>query len=90
MAEHRTERVIEGEVRPGWSRSSVVAVVVVSFLLATIVGMTSADSRWVAGDGGDSSPPAVVGEVLAVALAAGLCILLGVLWVGMPRRTPAS
>jgi hypothetical protein len=58
-------------------------------MLAAVIGMTSADSPWVAGDGGDSSPPAVVGEVLAVALASGLCILLGVLWVGTPRRTQA-
>ena len=48
--------------------------------------MTSAASPWVAGDGGGSSPPAIVGEVLAVALAAGLCVLLGVLWVSTPRR----
>ena len=89
MSEHRTERVIEAELRPGWGRLPVAAVVILGFMLAAIVGMTSADSPWVAGDGGDSSPPAVVGEVLAVALASGLCILLGVLWVGTPRRTQA-
>ena len=89
MAEHRTERVIEAELRPGWGRLPVAAVVILGFMLAAVIGMTSADSPWVAGDGGDSSPPAVVGEVLAVALASGLCILLGVLWVGTPRRTQA-
>ena len=89
MAEHRTERVIEAAARPGWGRLPVAAVVIVSFLLAAVIGMTSAASPWVAGDGGGSSPPAIVGEVLAVALAAGLCILLGVLWVSTPGRTQA-
>ena len=81
--------MIEAELRPGWGRLPVAAVVILSFMLAAVIGMTSADSPWVAGDGGDSSPPAVVGEVLAVALASGLWILLGVLWVGTPRRTQA-
>jgi hypothetical protein len=90
MSEHRSERVIEGEVRPGWSRSSVVAVVVVSFLLATIVGMTSAHSPWLSGDSGQSSPPPYVGEVLAVGLAAGLCILVALIWIRMPRRTASK
>ena len=44
MSEHRSERVIEGEARPMWGRLPVAAVVVVSVLLAAIVGMTSADS----------------------------------------------
>jgi hypothetical protein len=64
--------------------------VVVSFLLAAIVGMTSAASPWLPADGGDSSPPAIVGEVLAVALAAGLCILLGLIWIHTPRRSKAK
>ena len=90
MAEHRTERVIEATARPGWGRLPVAAVVIVGFLLAAVIGMTSAASPWVADDGGDPSPPAIVGEVVAVALAAGLCILLGVLWVSTPRRTQAK
>ena len=90
MSEHRSERVIEGEARPEWGRLPVAAVVVVSFLLAAIVGMTSAASPWLPGDGGHSSPPAIVGEVLAVALAAGLCILLGLIWIHTPRRSKAK
>ena len=90
MAEHRTERVIEATARPGWGRLPVAAVVIVCFLLAAVIGMTSAASPWVADDGGDPSPPAIVGEVVAVALAAGLCILLGVLWVSTPRRPQAK
>ena len=66
---------------PSGAGSPVVAVVVVGFLLAAIVGMASADSPWLSGDGSRSSPPAIVGQVLAVALAAGLCILLGVIWI---------
>ena len=89
MSEHRSERVIEGEARPEWGRLPVAAVVVVSFLLAAIVGMTSAASPWLPGDGGRSSPPAIVGQVLAVALAAGLCILLGLIWIHTPRRSKA-
>ena len=49
MSEHRSERVIEGEARPEWGRLPVAAVVIVGFLLAAIVGMTSAASPWVAG-----------------------------------------
>lgn len=90
MSEHRSECVIEGEARPQWGRLPVAAVVVVSFLLAAIVGMTSAASPWVPADGGDSSPPAIVGEVLAVAVAAGLCILLGLIWIHTPRRSKAK
>jgi hypothetical protein len=86
MSEHRNERVIEGAARPEWGRLPVAAVVIVSVLLAAIVGMTSADSPWLPGDGSQSSPPAIVGQVLAVALAAGLCILLGLIWIHTPRR----
>jgi hypothetical protein len=89
MNEPRSERVIEGEARPMWGRLPVAAVVVVSVLLAAIVGMTSADSPWVPGDGSQSSPPAIVGQVLAVALAAGLCVLLGLIWIHTPRRSKA-
>ena len=89
MTEHRSERVIEGEARPMWGRLPVAAVVVVSVLLAAIVGMTSADSPWVPGDGSQSSPPAILGQVLAVALAAGLCVLLGLIWIHTPRRSKA-
>ena len=61
------------------------AVVVMGFLLAAIVGMTSAASPWVAGDGSRASPPRIVGEVLAVALAVGLCILLALIWIHTPQ-----
>ena len=57
MSEHRSERVIEGEARPEWGRLPVAAVVVVSFLLAAIVGMTSAASPWVPATAAGSSPP---------------------------------
>jgi hypothetical protein len=90
MSEHRSERVIEREARPEWGRLPVAAVVIVSVLLAAIVGMTSADSPWLPGDGSQSSPPAIVGQVLAVALAAGLCILLGLIWIHTPRRSKAK
>ena len=50
--------MIEGEARAEWGRFPVAAVVVVSFLLAALIGMTSATSPWVPGDGGGSSPPA--------------------------------
>ena len=90
MSEHRSERVIEGAARPEWGRLPVAAVVIVSFLLAAIVGMTSAASPWLPGDGSQSSPPAIVGQVLAVALAAGLCILLGLIWIHTPRRSKAK
>ncbi len=90
MSEHRSERVIEGEGRPEWDRPPVVAVVVVGFLLAAIVGMASAASPWLSNDGGHSSPPAIVGQVLGVALAVGLCILLGVVWAGTPPRRKAK
>ena len=49
MSEHRSECVIEGAARPEWGRLPVAAVVIVGFLLAAIVGMTSAASPWVAG-----------------------------------------
>ena len=82
MSEHRSERVIEGEARPEWGRLPVAAVVVVGFLLAAIVGMTSAASPWVAGRRQPARRRrAIVGEVLAVALAAGLCILLALIWI---------
>jgi len=89
MSEHRIERVIEGEARPVWGRLPAVAIALVCFLLAAIVGMTSGASPWVAGDGPGTSPPPFVAEVVAVAVAAGLCILLGILWVSTPRRTQA-
>ena len=76
MSEHHSECVIEGEARPARGRPPLAAVVVVGLLLAAIVGMTSAASPWVAGDGNGASPPRIVTEVLALALAAGLCILL--------------
>ena len=90
MSEHRSERVIEGAARPEWGRLPVAAVVIVSFLLAAIVGMTSAASPWLPGDGGRPSAPAIVGQVLAVALAAGLCILLGLIWIHTPQRSKAK
>ena len=90
MSEHSSERVIEAERRPVWGRVPVAAVVVVSALLAAIVGMTSADSPWLPGDGSRSSPPAIVVQVLAVALAAGLCILLGVIWARTPPPGKAA
>jgi hypothetical protein len=62
---------------------------VLCVLLAAIIGMTSADSPWLPGDGSRSSPPAIVGQALAVALAAGLCILLGLIWIHTPRRGKA-
>jgi len=89
MSEHRSERVIEGAARPEWGRLPIAAVVIVGFLLAAIVGMTSAASPWLPGDGGRPSAPAIVGQVLAVALAAGLCALLGLIWIHTPQRRKA-
>ena len=89
MAEHRTERVIEAELRPGWGRLPVAAVVILGFLLASIVGMASAASPWLSADQGHSSPPAIVGEVLAVVFAAGLCVLVALMWINVPRRGKA-
>jgi hypothetical protein len=89
MSEYRTECVIEGVARPTWGRLPVAAVVVVGFLLAAIVGMTSAASPWISGEGSPPSPPAAVSQVLAVALAAGLCILLGLIWIDTPARSKA-
>lgn len=89
MSEHRSERVIEREARPEWVRLPVAVIVVVGFLFAAIVGITSASSPWLPGDGSDSSPPAIVGQVLAVALAGGLCVLLGLIWIHTPRRSKA-
>jgi hypothetical protein len=86
MSEYRSECVIEGVARPTGGRLPVAAVVVVGFLLAAIVGMTSAASPWISDDGSRPSAPAVVGDVLAVAIAAGLCILLGLIWINMPGR----
>jgi hypothetical protein len=86
MSEQRSERVIEGEARAEWGRLPVAAVVVVSFLLAAVVGMASSASPWLSGDGRRSSSPRIVGEVLAVALAAGLSILLALIWIQTPRR----
>jgi Domain of unknown function (DUF4129) len=90
MSEHRSERVIEGAVRPEWGRLPVAAVAIVSFLLAAIVGMTSASSPWLSGGGGRTSAPAIVGQVLAVGLAAGLSALIGLIWVSMPGRDKAK
>jgi hypothetical protein len=87
MMEHRSERVIEGERRPDWVRLPAAVVVVVTFLLAAIVGMTSADSPWLPGDGSHLSPPAIAGKVLVVGLAAGICVLVGLIWVNTPRRS---
>ena len=89
MSEHRSERVIEGAARPERGRLPVAVVVIVGFLLAAIVGMTSAASPWLPGDGGRPSAPAIVGQVLAVGLAAGLCVLLGLIWIHTPRRSKA-
>ena len=90
MSEHHSECVIEGEARPAWGRPPLAAVVTVGFLLAAIVGMTSAASPWVAGDGSGPSPPRIVTEVLALALATGLCILLALAWIHTPRRAKAK
>ena len=91
MSELRSERVIHGEERPNQGRSPVVAVVVVlGFLLAAIVGLASADSPWLPGDGSRSSAPAIVGDLLAVALAAGLCVLVALIWILTPRPTKAK
>jgi hypothetical protein len=89
MSEHRSECLIEGAARPERGRLPGAAVVIVSVLLAAIVGMTSADSPWLPGDGRRSSP-AIVGQVLAVGLAGGLCILLALIWIHTPRRSKAK
>ena len=86
MSEQRSERVIEGAARPELGRLAPAAVVILGFLLAAVVGMTSAASPWTSGDGSRSSPPRIVGEVLAVALAVGLCILLALIWIRTPAR----
>jgi hypothetical protein len=89
-SEHCSERVIQGESRPEWGRSRVAAVALLSFLLAAIVGLTSADAPWLSG-GGDRSPaPPIVGEVLALAVAASLCALVGIAWVQAPGRSRRS
>lgn len=90
MSEQRSERAIEGATGPEWGRFPVAAVGLVGFLLAAIVGLTSADSPWLTGDGGRPSTPAVVGQVLAVGLAAGLCAVLGLIWIHTPRRDRAT
>lgn len=89
MSEHRNEWVIQGDERV--ERGRLVAVVVVlGFLLASIVGMVSFDSPWLPDDGGRSSVPAAVGNALAVALAAGLCILAVLIWILPTPRSKAK
>ena len=90
MSEHRSERVIEGAARPERGPLPVAVVVIVGFLLAAIVGMTSAASPWLPGDGGRPSAPAIVGQLLAAGLAAGLCVLLGLIWIHTPQRNKAK
>ena len=60
------------------------------FLLTAIVGMSSSSSPWLPDDGAGSSAPAIVGNVLAVALAVGLCVLVGLIWILSPRRSKAK
>ena len=90
MSGHRSERVIQGSERleRGWPL--VGGVVVLGFLLSAIVGLSSPSSPWLPDDGGGSSAPAIVGNVLAVALAVGLCVLFGLLWVFSPRPAKAK
>jgi hypothetical protein len=90
MSEHRSERVIHGDARLERSRSFVGVVVVLGFLLAAIVGLSSSSSPWLPDDGVGSSAPAIVGNVLAVALAVGLCVLFALIWVISPRPSKAK
>jgi hypothetical protein len=90
MSEHRCERVIEGATRPEWGRRPVAVIALLSFLLAAIVGMASAASPWLPGGGSRSSSPAFVGRVLAAGLGAGLCVLVGLIWIHTSRRTKAK
>jgi hypothetical protein len=89
MSMQRSEQVIEGEVRSTRVQLPTAGVVLVGTLLAAILGMTSTASPWLSGSGAGPSPPPVVGQVLAVALAAGLCALLGLMWIRTPSRTKA-
>lgn len=89
MSEQHNECVIEGEAHPTWARPPVAAVVAVGCLLAAIVGMASTASPWLPNGGGDPSPPAIVGQVLAVALAVGLCLLMALTWIQTPERSKA-
>lgn len=90
MSDHRTERVIQGDERLERSRSLVGGVVLLGFLLAAIVGLSSSSAPWLPDDGGSSPAPAFVGNVLAVALAVGLCVLLALIWVASPRTSKAK
>jgi hypothetical protein len=85
MSAHRCERVIHGDERLERSRSFVGGVVVLGFLLAAIVGLSSSSAPWLPDRGGGSSAPAIVGNVLAVALAVGLCALFALICVLAPR-----
>ena len=88
MSELRSEQMIQGEDRPeqrshrlssrSWSCWASCS--------PSIVGMASADSPWLPGDAsGVRRPPAIVGDLLAVALAAGLGVLVALIWIHMPR-----
>ena len=85
MSDHRSEWVIHGDERLERSWPLVGGVVVLGFLLAAIVGLSSSSAPWLADHDGGSSAPAIVGNVLAGALAAGLCVLSALIWVLSPR-----
>ncbi len=87
MSDHRSERVIHGDEGLVRSMSRVGGVVVLGFLLAAIVGLSSASAPWLPDDRVGSSAPAIVGNLLAVALAVGLCVLFTLIWVLSPRPT---
>jgi hypothetical protein len=88
MRDHRNEQVIGQVEGIEGGRPLVGLVLVLGFLLASIVGMSSASSPWPSdGDSGSSaSVPDLVGNVLALALAVGVCALVALLWISTPRR----
>jgi hypothetical protein len=90
MSEQHSERLIPAGARLEHGRSLVVAVLVTGFLLATIVGMTSAASPWLSSSGRQTSIPPFGTDLLALAVAGGLCTLVAMLWVFAPRRSKAK
>ena len=88
MRDHRNEQVIGQDEGIERRRALVGLVLVLGFLLASIVGISSASSAWSSdGDSGSSaSVPDVVGNVLALTLAVGVCTLVALLWISTPRR----
>lgn len=90
MSTQRCEQVIEAESRSPRVRLPTAGIALVGTLLAAIIGMASTSSPWLSDGDAGSSPQPVVGHVFAVALAVGLCVLLGLLWIRTPSRAKAK